>query len=68
MKPKASWPVAVLSRAHMEYPKACGRAGLYAAAFFGHAKPKGVVATTESVWRGVCRQMLRAYCAPKAGD
>ena len=63
MKPNASWPNEVFSRAHAEYPKAVAKAGLYATAFFGHVPPADAKQTTESVWRGLLRRTLRDYCS-----
>jgi hypothetical protein len=63
MKPKESWPIAVFQKAHAEYPKEVGKHGLYAMAFFGHSRPIDLdhQRTCGSVWRGLCRRLLREY-------
>ena len=61
MKPNPHFPISVYRQAHVEYPKAVADKGLYAMAFFGHARPAELThrETTESVWRGLVRKHLR---------
>jgi hypothetical protein len=59
MKPRETWPVEAFRRAHLAFPEAVGREGLYAAAFFGHSHPH-TKRSPESVWRGLCRREVRA--------
>jgi hypothetical protein len=63
MRPKASWPVAVLSEAHKRYSLTVAHKGLYGVAFFGHSRPSALShsETTESIWRGICRQCLKEH-------
>ena len=61
MKPKDSWPVDVFRKAHLAYPAEVGKHGLYGVAFFGHGQPAGIKITTESVWRGLCRKILKEH-------
>jgi hypothetical protein len=64
MKPNPNWPLRVYQRAHAEYPNEVAKRGLYAFAFFGHKRPANLEhkETTESVWRGLLRRILREEC------
>jgi len=61
MKPNNNFPVSVFQKAHAAYPQAVSNKGLYAVAFFGHARPTELThkETCESVWRGLVRYYLR---------
>ena len=56
-------PIRVWQRAHTLYPAAVADAGLYGAAFFGHAQPASTLRTTNSVWRGCIRRAIRDLTA-----
>lgn len=61
MRPNSNWPDEVFRKAHLEYPNAVAKKGLYCMAFFGHGRPSNLdhKETCESVWRGLCRKYLR---------
>lgn len=67
MKPRESWPVEALRRAHIDYPNACAAKRLFGAAFFGHKPPadRGHRETPESVWRGLCRRAVRQLASER---
>ena len=61
MRPNSNFPDRVYSEAHKLYPDRVAKSGLYCVAFFGHARPLnlGHKETTESIWRGLIREVLR---------
>ena len=67
MKPNPNYPVAVYTEAHRRYPDAVAERGLYCVAFFGHGRPADLDhrETTESIWRGLVRQVLAEHVASR---
>ncbi len=61
MKPNPNFPVRVYQEAHRLYPDRVAKKSLYCMAFFGHSRPANLdhKETTESIWRGLIREILR---------